>query len=257
MSGSELATRARSPIEDMLAPRTEKMTKMIPHKSGIKAERLISQAVLAGMKNPAIVSCEPKSIVQSVMQAAELGLDLSGPLGTAYLVPYGKSCTLLIGYRGLVELAHRSGRVKSIEARLIYENDDIEVEFGTNARITHRPAVGSRGRIVGAYAVAHLVNGGTQFEVMDFDEIEQVRKGSRAGNSGPWKDHWDEMARKTVTRRLCKYLPMTPEVRYATQIDEAEPVDDVAPARRSAVDSLNLDIVSTQESSPAGTPAND
>ncbi len=247
MSGTELARRPTSPVEQMLVPRADVLAKMIPSRSGIKVERLIKQAAMAAYKNPEIAKCDPASIVASVTQAAELGLDLSGPLGSAYLVPYKRKCQLIIGYRGLIELVHRSGRVKSIEARVAHENEPLEIRYGTDACISHVPAREHRGRIVGAYAIAHLACGGMQFEWMWDDEINEVRRASPGKDQAPWRDHYAEMARKTVTRRLCKYLPMMPEVRYAVELDE-DGDGEQAPVepRTSPVDEINIEIVASQ-----------
>lgn len=203
-------------------------------------DRLLKMVVLAANKQPKLLECTGHSLLQASMTAAELGLDCSGTMGQAYLVPYKKQATFIPGYRGLVELARRSGDVNSIYARVVCSNDHFVQRWGDNETIEHRPPdCGERGQPIGAYAIAVFKDGTRQREYMTHTEIEKIRSQSKAGNFGPWKDHWNEMARKTVVRRLCKYLPCaidSPlarglEADDATYIDQTfESVQDAARA---------------------------
>src|SRR5690606_22598960 len=126
----------------------------------------------------------------------------------------------IVGYRGMIDLARRSGQILSIEARTVQEKDHFEVEFGLDSKVAHRPAweVADRGALTFVYAVAKLKDGGVQFEVMSRAEIEAIRDASqgyqmakryaRDGKiNSPWATNFEEMAKKTVIRRLFKYLP--------------------------------------------------
>jgi recombination protein RecT len=188
----------------------------------VPVDRMIQVAASALGRNTALLNCSKLSVLTSVMRAAELGLDCSGALGESYLVPYKGECQLQIGYRGLVTLAHRSGRVRSVEARVVYEGEEFAVDYGTEPKIVHRPDLDAKpnGPLRLVYAVAKLAGGGTQFEVMNKAAVDAVRERSQGRNLDPWKLHYPEMARKTVTRKLCKYLPMSAKDRQAIADDE-------------------------------------
>lgn len=196
--------------------------------SHVDIKRLYRVTCAVVTRTPALQMCSVTSIFRSMQQAAELGLEPGSALGEAYLVPYqdrraGTSeCQLIIGYRGLIALARRSGHVGSISAFVVYESDTFEVELGMEPRIVHRPSFcePNPNKIIYAYAIARLKEGGVQFDVMTRQEIEAIRGRSRAGNNGPWVTDFAEMAKKTVVRRLAKYLPMSIEMARAVEIDE-------------------------------------
>lgn len=201
-------------IADMLTNRKDLIAAVLP--KHMTPERLIKIASVAVARVPKLQQCTGLSLVNSVIKAAELGLDCSGTLGSAYLVPYKTECTLIIGYRGLIDLARRSGQILSIEARVVWTNDVFEVEYGLNPKLVHKPVIdGDSGDFRLVYAVAKLRDGGEQFDVMNYEDIRKIQKRSRAGDSGPWVTDFPEMARKTVVRRLCKYLPMSVEFQTA------------------------------------------
>lgn len=173
-------------------------------------ERVIRLAQLAAQKNKALLNCTPESFATCVIVASQLGLEVNGPLGEAYLIPFGKECTLIIGYRGLIGLMHRGGLIKQISAHCVYSNDVFNIAMGTNPEIVHQPVpCGDRGEFVGAYAVATMPDGSTQFDYMTKEEILAIKGRSRGGNSGPWVTDFSEMARKTIVKRLSKYLPLS------------------------------------------------
>jgi recombination protein RecT len=178
----------------------------------LTVERLIGLTMLATTTSPQLRNCTPGSVIQALMQAAQLGLEPNGPLGHAYLVPYGTVCTMIPGYRGLFFLAVDSGAITKGVARLIYEGDDFEWTQGVEERIDHRPSLSSDrsdGRVIGAYAVVWHPDGSTQFEVMNRQEIDRVRASSKASKSGPWVDWYGEMAKKTVVKRLLKQIAIS------------------------------------------------
>lgn len=191
--------------------------KLLPAHMGVgRFQRIALRAI---GKNPGIMSCSKESVLSSLLLAAELGLEPSGALGSAYLVPFGQTCTLITGYRGLIDLARRSGKIKKIEAHLVYENDQFEYQLGSNPNIKHLPNLKDRGAIIAAYAIATLEDGESQFDIMNKEEIDAIRKRSKASGSGPWVTDYGEMAKKTVARRLCKYLPMSIELATAVELD--------------------------------------
>jgi len=177
----------------------------------VDMDRLLRVSMSQIRGNTKLGKCSPASLASSILAAGKLGLE-PGLLGQAYLVPYGSECTMIIGYRGLIDLARRSGQIAKIEARLVYENDEFAVTFGTDEVFVHAPLMfGDRGEVIGVYAEAYYVGGVVQREFMTLDEVNAIRDRSRAATNGPWKTDWAEMARKTVVRRLVKYLPLTVE----------------------------------------------
>ena len=146
------------------------------------------------------------------MQAVQLGLE-PGLLGHCYILPYKREATF-IGYKGMIDLARRSGHIQSIYAHAVHENDEFEYELGLHPKLEHKPSHGDRGAFIGAYAVAHFKDGGYQMEFMPKSEIEKRRKRSASANSSysPWSSDYEEMAKKTVVRYMFKYLPISIEV---------------------------------------------
>jgi recombination protein RecT len=178
--------------------------------------------------NPKLSECQPASVFAAVIQASQLGLR-PGLMGECYLIPYKDQCTLQLGYQGLLELVRRSGLVDSIGAYLVHERDTYAVRFGTDPGVTHEPCLdGDPGPVRFGYAVAKLKGGGTHVEVMTLAEINRIRDRSqnvknakRFGKETPWDTDWDEMARKTLIRRICKYLPKSNELATALALDDA------------------------------------
>ena len=197
--------------------------------SVITPERFTRMALTAVSSNPKLANCTPKSFMGALMNAAQLGLEPNTPLGQAYLIPYKNKgvdeVQFQIGYKGLVELAHRSGEFKNIEARVVYENDTFEYEYGLEPKLVHRPAMKDRGKPIYYYAVFTLVNGGFGFEVMSKEDIDiHKNKYSQAADSkySPWNTTYDSMAKKTVLKQVLKYAPIKTE--FARKINEDETI---------------------------------
>lgn len=198
--------------------------------NAITPQKLARMTMMAASANPTILKCTQDSIALSVLNAAALGLDF-GPTGQAYLVPYWSGrlsayeCQLIIGYRGMITLARRSGEIASIQAHLIYSNDHFVYELGTESSIVHRPRLGDRGEVIGAYAVARLKNADPQFEVMDIDALNAIKaralKGKKNEKSSPWTTDTEEMHRKTVMRRLFKWLPCSTDIEKGLALADA------------------------------------
>lgn len=190
-----------------------RLSNALPAGSRLTAER--QRTLLFGelRKSPGLLRCDPESLVNAVVQATELGLQVGSALGHVYLVPFKGSCQLIIGYKGLVELARRTGQISTIYAAIVHERDRFEYELGLVPKLWHVPELTDPGLPTHAYAVAKLSDGEAQFDVMSALDIENVRKRSPSGSSSssPWSSDWPEMAKKTVLRRLCKLLPMTTE----------------------------------------------
>ena len=186
-------------------------------------EKMARVVITAITRTPKLLDCTPQSIMRSVIEASQLGLMPDGVLGHGYILPYKKTAVFIPGYKGLLDLARRSGEIAWVQAHVVYENDEFHYTYGADPTITHVPAriKGKEpGPMTAAYGIAKFKTGEVQFEVMHKDEIENIRKRSRAANDGPWVTDYDEMARKTVIRRLCKFLPMNPEYQLMVARDE-------------------------------------
>lgn len=211
----------KNTVRDLVTQMKGSLAEVLP--KHLTPDRVLKMALVAVSRQPKLLECTKESFARSVMQSAELGLDCSGTLGSAYLVPYWSSklrafeAQFIPGYRGLIDLARRSGQVSRIEAHLVYKNDDYELVLGTEPVLVHKPKLdGPRGEVVFAYMVAELVGGSKQVESMTLDELNAIKKRSKSrdrdGNLvGPWVTDEGEMRRKTVVRRGVKYLPLSPE----------------------------------------------
>lgn len=192
----------------------------------ITAERFTRMALTAISTNPKLASCTPQSFMGALMNAAQLGLEPNTPLGQAYLIPFknGKTGDLetqfQIGYKGLIDLAHRSGEFTNIYAKEVYEKDEFDYEFGLEPNLVHKPYTGEdRGKVIFYYAIYKLVNGGFGFEVMSVSDVTaHAKKFSQSFNNGPWRTNFDEMAKKTALKKVLKYAPIKTEfVRQMTE----------------------------------------
>lgn len=195
--------------------------------SVITPERFTRMVFTALSSNPKLQACTPQSFLGSMMQAAQLGLEPNTPIGQAYLVPYKNhgrlECQFQLGYKGLIDLAYRSGEIKDIQAHEVYENDKFEYEFGLEPKLKHIPATSNRGEVIMYYAVFHMVNGGYGFEVMSKDDIiKHAQKASQAYGSSfsPWNNYFDEMAKKTVIKKCLKYAPIKTDFVREISADE-------------------------------------
>lgn len=193
--------------------------------SVITPERFTRIVLSAISVNPKLGSCTPASFLGAMMTSAQLGLEVNTPLGQAYVLPYSNKGTLeaqfQLGYKGLIDLAYRSGEVESIQAHVVYENDEFSCEYGLEPKLVHKPADSNRGEAIKVYAVFKTKSGGFGFEVMSMEDVRKhAAKYSKAYNSSfsPWKTNFEEMAKKTVLKRVLKYAPLKTEfVRAATQ----------------------------------------
>ena len=212
-------------IVDMIKVLEPEIKKALP--SVMTPERFMRMALSAINNTPKLAECTQISFLAALMNAAQLGLEPNTPLGQAYLIPYNNKgtieCQFQIGYKGIIELVYRNELVQTISAQVVYENDQFEYELGLNARLYHKPALKDRGEAVLFYALFKLANGGYGFEVMSKEDIDLfAMKHSKAFTSeySPWKSEYEEMAKKTVIKRVLKYAPIKAELRRAFTLDE-------------------------------------
>lgn len=186
--------------------------------------RIVFSAISA---NPQLAETTPESFLGAMMTAAQLGVEPNTPLGQAYLLPYRNKGQLeaqfQLGYRGLIDLAYRSGEVKVIQAHEVCENDEFRYSFGLEPSLTHVPALHDRGEVIAYYAMFQTKDGGFGFEVMSKADVEaHARKYSKAYGSSfsPWATNFDEMAKKTVLKKALKYAPMKSDFVRGVASDE-------------------------------------
>lgn len=251
-------------LRDLIVSQRSQIEMALP--KHLSTDRLIRVTMTALRHNPKLLECTQASVLGSVIQAAQLGLETDGALGHAHLVPFKKECQLIVGYRGMIDLARRSGQIQSISAHVVYENDTFGYAYGLEEKLEHAPTLGKRGEPVAVYAVARLLGGGYQFEVLTMEQIAEAAKMSKSRRDDrPWATHWEEMARKTAIRRLFKYLPVSVELQKAVGLDdmaesgvsqglEAIVIDEDPPPPQKALDGVKNRLLEKQTKSPKPKP---
>jgi recombination protein RecT len=204
----------------------ESLKAVLPkHMTADRQARLLCTAI---NKTPKIAECTISSVMQCMIDCSAMGLEPDGR--RAHLIPYGKTLTLIVDYKGLVELIYRSGAVEFIDAFCVYENElaidpaladekhpdgraRFEIEYGANPDVFHKPLLTDEpGAFIGAYAIAHMKGvSKPKFAWMSKAQIDKIRSRSKAANNGPWASDYEEMAKKTTIRRISQTLPMSSE----------------------------------------------
>lgn len=197
-------------------------------------KRLYQMYVSTINREPQLASCSVESVLSCFMRCTSLGLEPSNVdgLGRAYILPYGnknyrtgqKEATLIIGYKGMIDLARRSGQIRDISARAVHEGDEFTYSYGLNEDLRHVPCA-KPGKLTHVYMIANFKDGGHYFQVMNADEIEAAAKRSPSYGKAvsPWKSDYEAMAKKTVIRRAFPYLPVSVEARDAAASDDQTP----------------------------------
>lgn len=273
MANNQLANVENS-VKGLLRSQWKNIQIMLP--KHLTPERLCMVAVQTILQTPALAECSPESLCNAIVQASTMGLELD-MRGHAYLVPFQnkktgrKEVQLIIGYKGLMELGYRSGRVTSILSEIVYENDYFKITLGMSPNIEHEPTMGDRGEMIGVYAIARMREADPIFTFMTREDVEKVKKASKA-SFGPWVDWEEEMWRKTAVRRLAKMLPLTPELQKGAAVDEnydkageqgfvnyfenlanqqaAAPAANAAAALNSAVQGEAIDVPAREKPAP-------
>lgn len=225
---SDTAKQAPKTIEDLIKDMVPAMKEAMPKHMDVN--RFTRIALTQLRTNPKLRECSAKSLLAAIIQSAQLGLEI-GLLGHAYLVPFRNKGDMevqfIIGYKGMIDLARRSGDIKSINAHEVYENDLFELVYGLDESLKHVPwhirtdeEFDGPGTVRGAYMVAHFKDGGHYMHYMPVHEINQHRQRSKASSNGPWVSDYIEMCKKTVVRAGWKWLPISIEV--AEQVEATD-----------------------------------
>ena len=219
-TGGAVAEKKPKTIFDIIEAGKDQFAAALPkHMSGDKFVRV---AITCIRQNPKLAECSVPSLLGSLMTVAQLGLE-PGVLGQCYLIPFKNAklgtteCQLQLGYKGMIELLRRTGQLSDIYAYPVYSNDEFNIEYGLERKLTHKPAFSNpkgRGLIVGFYSVAILKDGTRAFEYMTDSEIKAHEEKYRKGKfkNKVWDDNFTEMALKTVTKKMLKWLPISVEM---------------------------------------------
>lgn len=226
--------RPQTTFKDILQQEWHKISAVIPKQ--VSQERMFQLAVSAYNQTPELAKCTPVSVLSCILKCAALGVEPSAVdnLGRAYILPYNNrktGCTeaqMILGYKGMIDLARRSGEIQDISARAVYEGDFFEYEFGLNEQLKHVPAQDNErtpNKLTHVYMVCHFKDGGHYIDVMTRSQVNAIRSRSKSGSSAysPWSTDYEAMACKTVIRRAFKFLPVSVEAQKAAATDEATP----------------------------------
>lgn len=194
----------------------------------LKPERLLRIAMTEAQTNPALLDCTKVSFIGAIIKAATLGLEPGGALGHCYLIPFKNKnagtteVQFIVGYRGMIDLAYRSPKVKKIIARAVYDKDKFAYDFGLEEKLTHVPnQQGDGDKLTHVYCIVEMENGVKMFDVMTRAEVEMARGRSKSSEKGPWDTDYEAMAKKSVVRRFFKFMPSSIELQQAVGMDEA------------------------------------
>lgn len=225
----------------------DELSRVLP--SHCKPERMARVAMTALTRTPKLAECDQASFFKCLLDLSAWGLEPDGR--RAHLIPFNNrkrgvvECNLIIDFKGLVELAYRSGMVSSIHADVVCEEDDFEYDLGEirHHRINLRKP---RGSPYAAYARVVLKDGSVKCEVLSREEVESIRRRSKSANDGPWVTDWAEMAKKTAFRRLSKWIPLSAEFHEAVERDD-DKLADVVEARPENVRTVSsLDSIADE-----------
>ena len=252
-------------LGEWLKERKDSIKQALPVNT-VNVDRFMQSAFLAitNPKMPDLPKCSKDSIFRSLKEAAAYGLELNGMLGQAYLIPYNvkgvMTCSLQLGYKGLIALARRSNTIKTIAAEPIHENDIFEVELGMGRNLSHKiDIMKERGDVIGYYCLVELCNGGSQFKVMSKKDVEKHRdKFSKAYNpkdpNNIWNKNFDAMALKTVVIQALKLCPISIEAMDAVIKDEKTDAKDITDDVEFTVSDVQPETQVIEEPAPKAIP---
>lgn len=206
----------------------------------VSAPRIIGAAVMAARSKPELLDCKEDTVLRTVIQCCQYGLEPDTPLQQCHILSYKKEAKLVVGYRGLIALAYNTGLVAGITAIPVYTNEDFEYRVtAQGAVLNHTPMIeGYKGEFRAVYCMVKLVDPQADviIQVMSLDQVNHVmmKSPSRESNKSPWKQDFDQMAIKTVIKRALKYMPLSPE--RADRLMSAVAHDNAVDVGKTSVD---------------------
>lgn len=205
-------------VRDQLDKMADQFKAALP--AHIPVERFARVVMTAIQNNGDLIACDRRSLFNSAMKAAQDGLLPDGRDGA--IVAYKGTAQWMPMIGGIRKKVRNSGEIATWDVHAVYANDLFEFELGDDPFIRHKPALTDRGAIIAVYSVATLKSGEKSRDVMSIEDVEKIRKKSRAQN-GPWADpvFYPEMAKKTVARRHSKVLPMSSDLDDLIRRDDA------------------------------------
>lgn len=230
---------------------TEQLQKALP--KFLDTDHFVRSAISEFRLNPALKECSVPSVLGYFMQAAMCGLEPASTLGQCYPVPFNnkktgqKEVQFILGYRGMMSIARRSGDLALIEAHIVHEKDDFSLSYGLTPDIEHKPFIdGDPGAVRGAYCVVWFKDGNCQYRFMPKSEIDKHRARSKASSYGPWVTDYEEMCLKTVFRSMFKWLPISIEAANAVSRDESTAKYENKANAETSDDLIEVDFVAAQ-----------
>lgn len=215
-AGTALAARQETgppSLIQMIERQTSGVERALPEHLKAHAGAYTQALITVVKQTPDLVKCDHMTVLGGLMTASSLGLEF-GPLGHCYLVPFKGKAQFILGYKGKIDLAWRSGKLLSISARTVRENDEFDFDYGLADALHHKPVRANRGEPYAWYGMAKFVGGGHHFVVLFKEDVERHRQASASKDSSysPWKSNYDEMAMKSAIHEMTPYLPLTTEV---------------------------------------------
>lgn len=247
------AEKALATVEDVLRKNAKRLAEALPrHIEPARFMRLVMSSIRRDRK---LAACTISSLLSAMMEATTLGLEIGTGVGHCWILPFRNhgvlECHLLLGYKGLVELAYRSNKIALLRAAEVYEGDDFSYRYGTEPFLHHKHTPDTNWNIIThAYCMSRVREGDLTFEVMEKAEIEAVRSRSRA-TDGPWQTDPGMMSRKSVVKRTCKMLPCSAELGRALALDN----DAEAGVSQVFEREFNLDEAPPAKPLPAPAPS--
>ncbi len=222
-----LTVKEQKDVRSLLGSNIQAIKSVLP--KHLTPERMLRMAFTSITMNPKLARCSQLSLMNAVVEASVIGLEIGGPLGLAHLVPFKNERTkqlevqLIPDYKGLIELMYKSSMVRSVTAHPVYQADVFDYEYGVNQTLKHKPEDNDRGRLTHAYCIVFFITGGVDFEVVDQKIADAAKSKSAAKNSShsPWNkpDEVHNMWVKTAVKRISKRVPKSPDLQKAVQLD--------------------------------------
>lgn len=221
-SGPTSAAETMVEVKRKLDTYTQVLARLLPDGN---VERFKGTVANALRKNPDLLKCTPDSILGASLRAAQLGLEPNDPRNLCHLVPYGRDCTWVLGYGGVIELLRRAVPGVHIAGRAVYPNDEFDVDFDAGT-LTHRPHVvanpnaGRGGEAYYWYVRVTFPDGTSHVHGLDREGVEYHRSFSKQANGQMWVKSYDAAALKSVVLDMRRWLPQSVELALALASDD-------------------------------------